>query len=96
MIPTVIGWHGASPQRKGKDDDCNDQRNHPPDQSALAPHLVRAGPRERALDPYRRAVADQDGAGFRMALDMVPIGKGSIVALPFEPKLDTGNPEAGA
>lgn len=37
----------------------------------------------------------KDGRGFRMVLDMVPLGSGSIVILPYEPKADTGT-EAGA
>lgn len=67
-------------------------------QTRAPSHLIWFVP-DRENAPRTRIGAQwpiKDGAGFRMALDMVPIGKGQVVALPFEPKLDTGNPEAGA
>ena len=66
-------------------------------QTKAPSHIIWFAPgRENA--PWTRIGAQwpvKDGTGFKLALDMVPIGKGSIVALPYEPKAETGT-EAGA
>jgi hypothetical protein len=67
-------------------------------QTRAPSHLIWFVP-DRENAPWTRIGAQwpiKDGTGYRLALDMVPIGKGSIVALPYEAKADTGNPEAGA
>ena len=57
-------------------------------------HIVWFAP-DRENAPWTRLGAmwpTKDGKGFRQSLDMVPIGKGNIVVLPYEPKAK----EAGA
>lgn len=59
-------------------------------------HIIWFAP-DRENAPWTRIGAQwpiKGGTGFKLMLDMVPIGNGSVVALPFEPKAD--NPEAGA
>jgi hypothetical protein len=83
----------AGPWRKGRN---GRYRNETARQSKAPSHTLWFVP-ERENAPWTRIGAQwptKDGTGFRIALDMVPIASGSVVALPFEPKSE--NTKAGA
>jgi len=86
------------PARNGKEKTMTATTKETTRQTRAPSHLIWFVPnRENA--PWTRIGAQwpiKDGTGFRMALDMMPVGEGSIVALPYEPKSDAGNTEAGA
>lgn len=67
-------------------------------QTKAPSHIIWFAP-DRENAPWTRIGAQwpvKDGTGFKLALDMVPIGEGSIVALPYEPKAETAGGDMGA